>query len=258
MSDSLASQDHRQGPFEAGAHATLEAFAAEALDWPAVRELLADHALSSLGRRYLAELLPRPTGGVSGARAALARCGELLERCRDAGRAPADRLPPLAGVTDPEPLLDAARTYSRPFDEDEFRVLAVFLRAVQKLSNWVTVRGHELAAHVELLSRLPDLVPLIEDLDRSLDDRGRVLDEASPALAKLRGEIERLAAEIERVVARGDLAAAAGWLDACKASVHAESVEETRRGRRVRAALEDLRGLELLRAAIASQVGVPR
>ena len=63
---------------------------------------------------------------------------------------------------------------------------------------------------------------------------------------------------IERVVARGDLAAAAGWLDACKASVHAESVEETRRGRRVRAALEDLRGLELLRAAIASQVGVPR
>lgn len=185
-----------QGP---PAFADLEAFAAEPLDWPAVRELFADHALSGLGRRRLAELRPRSEAD---ARAALARCAELLTRRRDQGRIGLEATPPLAGITDPEPLLDAARTYSRPFDEDEFRILAVFLRATMKLGHWVSVRTPELPAHVELLADLPDLLPLSELLDKSLDDRGRVLDDASPILAVLRKDIARLESEIERIVAR--------------------------------------------------------
>ncbi|MDF1800421.1 MAG: hypothetical protein P1V81_14680 [Planctomycetota bacterium] len=181
------------------AFAELEAFAAEPLDWPAVRELFADHALSGLGRRRLDELRPRTEPE---ARAALARCAELLARRRDQGRVGLEATPPLAGITDPEPLLDAARTYSRPFDEDEFRILAVFLRATMKLGHWVSVRSPELPAHVELLADLPDLVPLSELLDKSLDDRGRVLDDASPILAGLRKDIARLESEIERIVAR--------------------------------------------------------
>ena len=53
------------------------------------------------------------------------------------------------------------------------------------------------------------------------------------------------------LVERGELAAAVGWLDACKRSVAAASLEETVRGARVRRALEDLACLPPLRDAIA-------
>ena len=63
---------------------------------------------------------------------------------------------------------------------------------------------------------------------------------------------------IELLVARGELAAAVGWLDACKRAVHAVSLEQTRRGARVRGELEDMRALALLREAIEARHVVSR
>ncbi|TAJ12768.1 MAG: hypothetical protein EPO68_13500, partial [Planctomycetota bacterium] len=52
----------------------LSRYAAASVDWPAVRALFAEHVVSALGRRALAELAPRPAAD---ARAALARLAEL-------------------------------------------------------------------------------------------------------------------------------------------------------------------------------------
>ena len=185
---------------------TLERFAADALDWPAVRELLAKHAASALGRRALEELQPRAE---SDAREALARCDELLRHATEGGLAdsvsnPYDstRVPPLAGITDPAPILLIARRFTRALDEEEFRVLATFLRALAKLGRWVSARAPELPACARLGAEIPDLVMLTAELDKSLDDRGRVVDEASGILRDLRRKIAKLESEIDRVMKR--------------------------------------------------------
>lgn len=169
---------------------TLDDFAADALDWPLVRALFERHALSSLGRRALVELAPRRA---TEARAAMARAAELARTAL---------VPPLAGVGDPGPLLERARTFSRPFDEDEFRVLGSFLRAFGKLRLWYSVRAVELPAGAELCGSLPPLLELGEALERSLDERGRVLDDATPRLAGLRREIRHLEASIQKALQR--------------------------------------------------------
>ncbi|MFT4711106.1 MAG: DNA mismatch repair protein MutS2, partial [Planctomycetota bacterium] len=185
---------------------TLDSFAADALDWPAVRELLARHAASALGRRALEELQPRSEAA---AREALARCDELLRHATAGGLSdstsnPYDStsVPPLAGITDPEPILLIARRFTRALDEEEFRILATFLRALAKLARWVSARAPELPACARLGAEIPDLVKLTSELDKALDDRGRVVDEASNTLLGLRRTIGKLEGEIDRVMKR--------------------------------------------------------
>ena len=169
---------------------TLDDFAADALDWPAVRALFERHALYSLGRRAILELKPRRTAH---ALAAMARAEELQRQ---------GLVPPLAGIGDPKPLLDRATTFSRPFEEDEFRILGTFLRALSKLRMWYSVRATEVPAGAELCATAPPLLELSEALEGSLDERGRVLDDATPRLAKLRQDIRRLEGDIDKVMQR--------------------------------------------------------
>ncbi|MDF1798181.1 MAG: tetratricopeptide repeat protein [Planctomycetota bacterium] len=56
------------------------------------------------------------------------------------------------------------------------------------------------------------------------------------------------------LVERGELEGACGWLAACKQAVASPSKELTRRGARVRSALEDLRCLPRLRSAIGARL----
>lgn len=169
---------------------SLGDFAAEALDWPIVRSLFERHAFSSLGRRALEELHPRTE---QNARAAIARAAELV------GQAAA---PPLAGITDPAPILYAAASFSRAFSEDEFRILCVFLRAVGKLRRWYSVHANQFPANALLCESIPDMAELSTTLDASLDERGRVLDDATQTLAKLRKAIGKLESEIAGVMRR--------------------------------------------------------
>lgn len=169
---------------------TLDDFAADALDWPAVRALFERHVFSNLGRRALEELAPRPADD---ARAAMARAEELARQ---------ELVPPLAGIGDPGPLLERAAAFSRVFEEEEFRIIATFLRALTKLRMWYSVRAVEVPAGAALVAGLPPLTELGEHLDATLDERGRVLDDATPRLAELRREIRRLQNDIDKVMQR--------------------------------------------------------
>lgn len=172
----------------------LERFAARALDWPAVRDVLAPLAPSAIGRRALAELRPREGAA---ARAALRRARELQELLAAGGA------PPLEGLPDPFPAMERALRYGRALEGESLAAVARFLRQVEGLRAWLAAHRAVLPACEEPWSRLADLgalAPLREGLERAVDERGRVLDDASPELRSLRREIDALAREVERRV----------------------------------------------------------
>ena len=179
-------------PAEArGGGAADARFAAAALDWPAVRALLAAYCPSPLGRRALETLAPRTDGE---ARAALSRGGELLEL------APASGTPPLDGGGDPFPALDLALRYSRTLGGEELLAVARFARLASDVSLWIAARRGAAPACAALWADAPDLAALEERLSGALDERGRVRDDASPLLKRLRREIDVTTQRLERTM----------------------------------------------------------
>jgi DNA mismatch repair protein MutS2 len=167
--------------------ASLEQFAAERLDWPAVRALFERQAASALGRRALSELAPRPPAE---ARRAHARVGELLASGREE--------PPLGDLSDPVPLIEQAARFSRALSGDDLCAVSSFLRGLARLSDWLAEHRAALPELAAVLSGAPLLSDLRARLDQGIDSRGQVTDDASPRLAKLRARIRELLRELER------------------------------------------------------------
>ncbi len=169
----------------------LEGFAARTLELSQVLELLESLVHSSLGRRAVRELAPLPDEEVH---AALERVAEIerLERARD----PLG----LGGVTDPLPILDAAR--ERPLEEGELSALRNLLLASERLSRWLEERAEEVPELARVARALPDLADLREHLERVIDERGRVVDTASPKLSRVRIELRELSQRIDASLRR--------------------------------------------------------
>lgn len=164
----------------------LDGFAARTLELQRVLELLEGFVHSSLGRRAVRELGPLEEEGV---RAALERVREVerLERTRDSIG--------LGGVTDPRPLLDAAR--ERPLEESELSALRNLLAAAARLSRWLEERAEDVPELARCGRDVPDLAALAEHLEQVIDERGRVVDTASPKLSRVRVELRDLAQRID-------------------------------------------------------------
>jgi DNA mismatch repair protein MutS2 len=169
----------------------LAAFAADALDWPEVRRLLAAFTASPIGTRALAELAPR---GGEDARAALARAREMQALLA------ADDTPPLDGQPDPLPALAGAASFRRSFAGAELADLARFLRRAEDLGHWLAARRGPAPACARLWSGRDDLSSLRARLESALDERGNVADAASERLGRLRAEIARGSERVEQVL----------------------------------------------------------
>ncbi len=217
----------------------LARFAAGALDWPAVRELIRPLALSAIGARYVAELVPLAD---EQARGALARAEEL-QRLRAADGTAAARAepeasrsdePPLAGVPDPVPLLRDAARYGRSLSGEDLVDVARLLRVTEDVAHWLAARRGSLVATNHLWADPPEVGALRQRLEDALDRRGKVVDDASPRLARLRlamADVEReLDALMRELAGRQNLRAAF-------AEGHAGQVHR-RSGRRVLAVRE--------------------
>jgi DNA mismatch repair protein MutS2 len=197
--------------------AKLEEFAAEPLDYLEVRALFERLTLSSLGRAALRRLEPR---GDEQALAAHERARAMVELLS------ADRAPGLAGVTDIEPPLQAARKFSRPLDKEEFCALVGFLEACARLLPWLQGLRQTAPALFELSAGFPDLGGLQQELSSQLDEKGEVRPEASPKLARLAKDQRELTEQLDGSLRRllGNAAVRANLSDT---SVH------LRGGRRV-------------------------
>jgi dsDNA-specific endonuclease/ATPase MutS2 len=132
----------------AGPRGSLDDFAAEALDFGEVRALFERLAPSSLGRAALRRLEPREDEDALGAHARAREMVELLNQ---------DRAPGMAGVSDIEPPLAAARKFSRPLEQDEFSSLQGFLEACARLAPWFDERKGASPALAALGTGFPDL-----------------------------------------------------------------------------------------------------
>lgn len=177
---------------ENGPEARLAAFASEALDWPAVRELLRRFVVAPLGQRALDELAPRPPAE---ARLALERARELHALLLAEGVEP-----PLGGASDPRAALERAEEFKRTMEGDELAQVLRFLLALEDLHVWLAARRARLPRASALFERLPDLVALRTELEAALDPKGRVRDDASPLLARLRSGMAALEQAIERTL----------------------------------------------------------
>ncbi len=175
--------------------ATLDDFAAESLDYAEVRALFERLAASSLGRAALRRLVPREDDAALAAHErARAMCGLLGE----------ERAPGLAGLTDIEPALRAARKFSRPLEREEFAALLGFLDACMRLVPWLSALKSSAPALAELGLGFPDLGHLNQQLCAQLDGKGDVRPDASAKLARLnldqRELSERLDGNLRRLI----------------------------------------------------------
>ncbi len=197
----------------------LARFAADALDWPAVRELLVPLALSAIGKRALLELVPRSDHE---AVQALARSRELRGLAEGVD-------PPLAGVPDPLPLLWGAARYGRALSGEDLVDVGRVLRVVADLAPWLAGRRAARGSCAALWSGLPDRAELRQALEDKLDRKGRVVDDASETLRRHRVVIAEVTRELDR--AMKELANRQG-LKTALAEGHAGQVHR-RGGRRV-------------------------
>ncbi len=175
--------------------ASLDDFAAEPLDYVEVRALFERLAASSLGRAALRRLVPREDEAALGAHErARAMCALLGE----------ERAPGLAGLTDIEPALRAARKFSRPLEREEFAALLGFLEACIRLVPWLAAQKSSAPALAELGVGFPDLGQLNQQLTAQLDGKGDVRPDATAKLARLnldqREMSERLDGNLRRLI----------------------------------------------------------
>ena len=169
------------------------------LEFPAIRNMLAQHASFSASKQMIAQLVPSCDAYVIGM--ALAQTREaryLLDTYPDlsigAARDIRDsvRLAERGGVLDAGALLEVART----------------LGAARRFKqSFASVDAKRIPLLYDAIQRLP-VLPAIEDrIERSINHDGEVLDSASPKLGSLRSDIRitmaRVQERLQHIVSSG-------------------------------------------------------
>jgi DNA mismatch repair protein MutS2 len=158
------------------------------LEWAEVLDLLARETRTAMGHERAHATTPvtdlatirRGLAETAQARAALAQQGA----------------PPLDGIPDVRPTLEAARVPGSVAEGADLAALLPLIEAAARLRAYgraIAPVAPDLAA---TLAGVPQQQPLADLLGRSLDPDGQVRDEASPALRRLRQRIRDLRREI--------------------------------------------------------------
>ncbi len=164
------------------------------LEFPALRELLASHTRSPLGRARVAALEP------AGDRACI-QCW-LDETSELRALADAGQLPSLSGIRDIELLLQGCRQRSAPFEPGELLDIAATLGAAADAAAFFAAhaaRTPRMQAHAR---RIGDFRAVVQAIERCIDSDRSVKDSASPALRELRRRSTNLRAQIQERLKR--------------------------------------------------------
>lgn len=170
----------------------------DALEFHAVRALLAERLLTPVGRSAIEALAPCANAG--DAELALQATGELAARLGPNGELP------LAGAVEVRSWLPSFLVGEHALQARDLADLKRLLRAGERCRAWFAAGPPTLAG---LARAAPDLADLVGELEQIVDDRGEVLDSASPKLAAIRQEIEQARQHVDTtmaaVLATGDL-----------------------------------------------------
>jgi DNA mismatch repair protein MutS2 len=171
----------------------MDVHSLECLDFVRIRELVADYALTELGRALAAAIKPvtRPS--------LVRRWFDQFEELR---RASQERgLPPFGGVTD---VRETVRRCAPPLQvsaEDLARI-GDALAATHAIARYLADLPEDFPELRHLAERIGDFGTIAERIRSVIDERAQVRDEASPKLAAIRGGIQGATQQIRAVVDR--------------------------------------------------------
>ncbi|HNQ22747.1 MAG TPA: DNA strand exchange inhibitor protein [Phycisphaerae bacterium] len=163
------------------------------LEFARVREALAGHCASALGKR-LAETL-EPSTKVARVREWLDQVRELLAVAEDYG------LPPMGGVYDVRADIRATGK-PQPLEAETLARVAETLDATANVRAWLALVGEKAPSLARLGERIGDFAELAAGINESIDPRGKVRDSASVKLMSVRQAITRARAQIRVVFDR--------------------------------------------------------
>ena len=172
--------------------ATGDRFSREALEFPAVLELLRGYLSGPLSEPLLASVEPHTRLDLI--RRQLEQAKEAREYLRESAR------PGLGGLRDPRPLLEKLRIEGATLGALEILALTELARAALEI--------HRLFAKCPLprleewARSMADFRDLVTELEGKIHPDGSVDSSASPELARIRRAIERLRVEVQSMLER--------------------------------------------------------
>ncbi|MCC6782117.1 MAG: hypothetical protein IT457_04695 [Planctomycetes bacterium] len=172
---------------------TTTRFDLDALEFRAVRELLMERLVTTLGRPLVDGLVPYASAAE--ANRALAEAEALALAAARGER------PPVAGAVEVRSWIGAFFSGVHQPGTRDLAELKRLLRAAARCRAWLLDRsGSEALAATG--AAFPVVADLADELERVVDDRGEVLDSASARLGEIRRAIESGEAAVRAVVAR--------------------------------------------------------
>lgn len=169
----------------------MDHFTLEKIDFPAVRRLLAEFCVNSLGRELALRI--GPAGKVELVQNWMDETSQMLEVLCDAG------VVPLGGVTDIRPALDRAQP-GRGATAEDFSRIASTLEAALNVKNFLLAQPEKLSHMHSLAGNIGDFSTQIKLIHRVIGPDCSVRDDASPRLAQLRSQISSTTLEIHEII----------------------------------------------------------
>ena len=168
-------------------------FDLDALEFRAVREMLVERLVSTLGRPAVEHLVP--FGSADAANQALREADELATLARAGER------PPVTGAVEVRSWLAGFFQGEHQPGIRDLAELKRLLRACARCRGWLGGRA-DAPALLAMGGRLPVVVDIADELERVVDDRGEILDSASVRLAEIRRAIEAGEVAVRAVISR--------------------------------------------------------
>jgi DNA mismatch repair protein MutS2 len=166
----------------------------DALEYDALRERLAGHAQTPLGREMARAL--EPSSDVAEVRAALGRTTEAARYMSERGRFG------LGGLEDPEPLIAGLRVSGVRLEATDLLALAIYIERALELRSAFEDLDDEFPALAAIAGALPDLSRPLAEIRAKILPSGEVNESASPELRRIRREIQRLRGDVQKSLER--------------------------------------------------------
>ncbi len=166
----------------------------DALEYDALRDYLARHAQSPLGRARALAL--EPSSDPVAIRLELGRTTEAVRYLNEVGRFG------LGGLADPEPLLDRLRVAGIALEATELLDVARYIQSGLELRGAFAELRDEYPLLSAIATALPDLARALGEIRAKILPTGEIDESASPELRRIRREINRLRGEVQRSLER--------------------------------------------------------
>jgi DNA mismatch repair protein MutS2 len=169
----------------------MDAHSLERLDFFRARDMLADHAMTSLGRALAGTI--RPIARIELVRRWLDQFEELRRLREQRG------LPPFGGVTDVREIVARCGPPLR-VSVEEVAALGRTLRATHELAEYLRDLPAEYPELRHVAERVGDFRTIAARIGAVIDERSAVRDDASPKLARIRHDMRDAAERIRAAV----------------------------------------------------------